>query len=203
MSHLITALKRGTPLEDIIRDLHLEASYGVNELADLVQLNYSQTESPTDDPIACECRGLIVDRVNNTIVANVFPRFFNHGQKEAAILEWDTARVQTKYDGSLGILYHYNDKWYLATRGSIEASGPVNNTNQTFAELFWKIWNKNNYWMDGFENSNTYIFEICSRANKIVVDYPEDFLVLLSVRNTQTGQEQNLDMVSTNVPIVE
>jgi hypothetical protein len=37
-------------------------------------------------------------------------------------------------------------------------------------------------------NQLTPLFEWCSRKQKIVIDYPEDKLVLLAVRNNITGE---------------
>lgn len=46
-----------------------------------VILNYSQIDSPKQNPIVMECRGLILDKNNNwELVARSFPRFFNRGE---------------------------------------------------------------------------------------------------------------------------
>ena len=202
MSNLIKALNEGVKLQDLIDSLHLEANYGEGELQDLVQLNYSQIDSPTKDPIADECRGLIINSKTNTIIANPFPRFYNHGQIEAAEIDWGTARVQEKLDGSLCILYYYANFWRVATRGSLSAGGNVGELDRTFKEFFWDIWTRNRYELD-FDPCKTYLSELTSPENKIVVSYPNQQLTLLAVRDTQSGQEYPIDRIKTTLPKVK
>lgn len=46
-----------------------------------VIFNYSQIDSPKQNPIVMECRGLVLDMNNNwELVARSFPRFFNYGE---------------------------------------------------------------------------------------------------------------------------
>lgn len=52
-----------------------------------------------------ECRGLVLDERNNwSVVAMPYYRFFNHGERHADTLDWATARVMDKADGTLVIL---------------------------------------------------------------------------------------------------
>ncbi|MDE1867846.1 MAG: 2'-5' RNA ligase, partial [Thaumarchaeota archaeon] len=100
-------------------------------------------EAPKGHPIVEDCRGLILDSENNwNIVALPFKRFYNYAEGHAAKIDWSTARIQEKVDGSLCIVYFYDNKWHVATRGMPDAGGEVNGHNFTFAELFWKIADK-------------------------------------------------------------
>lgn len=67
------------------------------------------------DPIVCECRGIVLDENDNwNVVSRAFDKFFNHGEGHAANIDWDTARVQEKLDGSLCVMYHYDGAWHVA-----------------------------------------------------------------------------------------
>lgn len=195
MNKLTEALNNGTKLEELVEQLHLEVSYRYDELSNLVQLNYAQFEP--SHPISDECRGLIINLNNNAIVANPFGRFFNLGQSGAAQIDWSSAKVLPKLDGSLIIATTYGLEPLISTRGSIGAKGPVGSLKQTFNELFWEIWNKNGYQLD-WNPYFTYMFELTSTKNQIVCHYPKDELTLLSVRETSTGIEQDLDTIHTN-----
>ena len=205
--------------------LELQIKFGIYtnhhpQYLNLIQFSYDQIESPKDHPIVRECRGIILDSCNNwNVVAYPFNRFFNYGEGYADEIDWTTARVQEKVDGSLIIMYHYDDKWHVATRGSIDASGTVGDwkkvgTDQpwTFKDLFWAA---ANFWLtDRLEkldhlNDFTLMFELTSPLNRIVCDYTKmdikdaldgmgSRLTLIGVRHNNTLQEHSLAPFNIN-----
>lgn len=127
-------------------------------------------------------RGLILDS-EMKYVSRPFGKFFNLEElqpNEIPDLPFD---VYEKMDGSLGILYWFNDKPYIATRGSF-----VSEQSQHATQL---LHSKYSHIFDKLDKSSTYVFEIIYPQNKIVVDYGEmDDLVLLTVIDNQTGVER-------------
>lgn len=94
---------------------------------------------------------------------------------------------------SLCIVYHYDNQWHVATKGTPDASGNVNGFSFTFAELFWDIAKKQGVkdLLDrSGERDTTYLFELTSIFNKVVVRYPEPKLTLIGVRDVY-GKEKN------------
>src|SRR6478609_5767270 len=85
----------------------LLASHGVRAKAynGKVSFVYDQLAARNDDPLACQCRGLVLREGSWEILARPFDRFFNHGQAEAASIDWATARFEEKLDGTLLIVY--------------------------------------------------------------------------------------------------
>jgi hypothetical protein len=152
----------------------------------LIQFSYDQIESPKADPIIRECRGLILDEANNwNVVAFPFKRFFNEGEGTADTIDWNTARVQEKVDGTLIIMYWYDGTWQIATRGSPDAGGSVGDALFTkngvtgpmsFRDLFW---HSAEYWLEGLSKSGlfntglTYMRELTSPYNRVDCDYTE------------------------------
>lgn len=110
-------LSAGGTLED------LAARYAVRALRhglypNLVRLNYSQIASPMAEPIVRECRGIVLDEAEGWApVARGFDKFFNYGEPLAPEIDWPTARVQEKVDGTLCMAYFYDDRWHVATTG--------------------------------------------------------------------------------------
>jgi hypothetical protein len=148
----------------------------------LVQFKYSMIDSPMGDPLVQECRGVILDEADNwNVVARPFCKFFNHGEGHAASIDWKTAKVQEKLDGSLMILYHYRDEWHVATSGMPDARGTVNGGEHTFATLFWQVFREKGYQLPHAENV-CFMFELMTRFNRVVVQHAENRLVLLGVR---------------------
>jgi hypothetical protein len=154
----------------------------------LYQFTYDQIESHDhkSNPIVVESRGVILDRDNDwSVVARPFDRFFNLGEGCAAKFDWATSRIQEKVDGSLCIVYFYDGNWQVATKGTPDASGNVNGYSFTFAELFWKIANDQGVTKFLEEHGHkryTYLFELTSFFNRVVVPYRESKLTLLGAR---------------------
>ncbi len=107
---------------------------------DLVSLKYNQIESPMDHPVVAQCRGMVVHIPSREIVAHPYDKFWNHGDLLAPEIDWSTARVQEKLDGSLMILYwdRWLHDWAVASSGTPRAGGSFGNTDITFRNAFWR-----------------------------------------------------------------
>lgn len=124
-------------------------------------------------------RGLVLDGAGN-VIACPFKKFFNYGEVPAEIekragMKYD---IQDKMDGSLGILFWYQDEWILCTRGSFISEQAVNG-RRILEDKYPEYVNLNrNY---------TYLFEIIYPENQIVINYgKEEKLVLLEIMNPMT-----------------
>lgn len=179
--------------------VELEIELGIKhnrhrKYSNLVLLKYDQIKSPTYHPVVQECRGLILDENDNwNVVSYPFRRFYNYGQNNAEkAIDWSTAVVQEKLDGSLIQLFYYGSEWLIATTGKADASGVVNGYNFTFEQLFWKIFSGLNYNLPKSSLNLTYLFELCTIYNKVVVEYKEPRLILLGIRCLTTYNEYKL-----------
>ena len=88
--------------------------------------NYSRTcqyENKWDE-ITKACRGLILDQEGN-VVAKGFDKFFNIEEHKPEEIPNEPFEVFEKLDGSLGILFWYQGKWILATKGSFTSDQAV------------------------------------------------------------------------------
>lgn len=129
-------------------------------------LNYDQLEAKESDPLAQECRGLILSRKDGSVIPSpkddvvpgetmilAYPmkRFFNHGQGAAAQIDWSDPKLSVleKMDGTLCILYwdpwlpgdnnaETANKWCVATRSVPDADLLMDNGLFTFRTLFEK-----------------------------------------------------------------
>jgi hypothetical protein len=160
-----------------------------SEFNNLVCLKYSQLESPLEKKIVQQCRGIIVDEVNNwEIVSYPYDKFFNYGESCAANLNWETARVYEKLDGSLMTLYYYQGSWRVQSSGTADGSGQVGSFKYNFSQLFWKVWQEKNYQFPQ-ETEYCFMFELMTPYNRIVVRQNNNNLILHGVRNRKTLQE--------------
>ena len=157
----------------------------------LVLLKYSQLNSPMAEKVVQQSRGIILDEDHDwSIVSWPYNKFFNHGEGHAAKIDWDTARVYEKLDGSLVTLYYYDCKWQVASSGLPDASGEVLGTSTTFHDLFWKTWDKMGYQLPQKKHC-CFMFELMTPYNRVVVRHKEPKLVLHGGRNLGTFKELN------------
>lgn len=164
-----------------------------------VSLTYDQLVVRNDDPLACQCRGLVLREGTWEVLARPFDRFFNHGQDEAASIDWSSARFEEKLDGTLLIVYWdpIPSRWLCATRSMCEAHGDINGVG-TFAELTDRAVRAMGAGsgslhdlMEGVaaDRALTHLFELTGPYNTIVCQYADLELSLLGARVTQTGEE--------------
>ena len=125
------------------------------------------------NPIVQACRGAVVEDCGGSfkLVAYAFDRFFNLGEPGAAEIDWSSATVYEKYDGSLIKLFHWNGMWIVSTSGSVGGAGSVGSSGKSFEELFWETFDYNDYRKSDLDTDNVYIFELCAPENRIVVSY--------------------------------
>lgn len=156
-----------------------------------VLLKYNQISSPMSEPIVQECRGLILDsRFDDwPVVCFPFVKFFNHGQTEAAKIDWKTAKVQEKLDGSLINMWCYDGMWRISTSGCPDGLNKVGDRDLTFADLFWRTFVKQGGRLEAFNQHYTYMFELTSPLNRVVVDYKHDSVTLIGIRDNFTFKE--------------
>lgn len=192
-------LRAGVSLKSLETKYHLHVKRGF-KYPNLVLLKYDQIESPMGDPLVKQCRGLILDEANNwQVVSRPFDKFFNYGEGHAAKIDWSTATVQEKLDGSLIQLYWYDGAWRVATSGSPEASGPVNELGYTFSELLFKVWDELGYNLppDSLK-SHTFLFELMTPYNRVVVRHKSNDLKLIGVRSLDGVETHPLAFVKVN-----
>ncbi len=176
MNRLLDILNDYVELGLVERNLHTTLPLAI--------YNYSrktQYEGKWDE-ITLMCRGLIMDGDGNTI-AKSFNKFFNMEEIDPNEIPTEPFEVFEKMDGSLGIFFHYNGEWHMATKGSFTSDQAIKGLEIV------KKYNYDKICVPGF----TYLFEIIYPENRIVVDYSNDErLVLLSIVNPE-GKELMYD----------
>jgi hypothetical protein len=194
---------RGLGLDALVKEFHIQANHHP-EYPNLVLLKYNQIESPMGQPIVQECRGLILDSLDNwKVVSHPFDKFFNAGEGHADDLGSDFV-VQEKLDGSLMCLYHYDGKWHVQTSGSPDAGGQVHaEKGMTFKDLFWQVFVAQGHSTDSLCPDYNYMFELTSQYNRIVVWHTTSRLTLIGARNRVTQIEAPVGCWAGKFPIVK
>jgi hypothetical protein len=176
----------------------------VNRDGDLVTLKYNQIESPMHEPIVQECRGMVVCAATNRVLAHPYNKFWNHGDALAAQIDWATARVLEKLDGSLMILYWNprRNRWQVASSGSPTAGGPFSDAmlferQLTFHDVFWENFFETLDMRLPTDKGVCFMFEMCSAGNRVVVKHDSPRIVLHGARDLSTGAELSMPRLAT------
>lgn len=132
-----------------------------------------------------ECRGIVFDTITGDIVSRPFHKFFNAGEREELALDLiDVSRphfILEKLDGSMIRPLPTSGGIRWGTKMGITDVGMVAEcfvaTRPEYVEFAEQC----------MEKGLTPLFEFCSRDTRIVLDYPEDRMVLTGIRNNVSG----------------
>jgi hypothetical protein len=164
----------------------------------LVLFKYGKIADATQ-PIVRECRGIILDEANDwAVISRGFDKFANHGETWGAEIDWGSARVQEKVDGSLFVMYHHDGQWHAATSGSPDATGEIRGTGTqssldrptglSYAKHFWDTFKAQGGRLPAGSDL-CFAFELMSPLNRVVVVHDQPKLRLLGVRDRRTGTQ--------------
>ncbi len=164
------------------------------------------SEDPYASSIRRECRGLIFDSRTGELLSRPYQKFFNAGEKEETQLNkinlYEPHVVLEKLDGSMIRPIPTSDGFVLATKAGVTE---ISEQAEEFIadKSYYKTFiNK------CIQKGTTPIFEWCSRKNRIVIDYPEDQLILTAMRYNNTGKYVDYQVMSDyatawNIPVVK
>jgi RNA ligase len=132
-----------------------------------------------------ECRGIIFDTATGEIIRRPFHKFFNVNEREETqdrVVDLTRPHaILEKLDGSMIAPFIVNGEMIWGTKmGATDVAQPVEEfvkNNPQYEQLAMHL----------LPGKLTPIFEWCSRKQRIVMDYPEDQLVLTAVRHMNTG----------------
>jgi len=176
-----TDLKR---LDELAEEKYLRRV--VSPCGKLVLYNYTDkcTYDKKWNKHTLNARGTVYELSTGRVIAQAFPKFFNFEElpvsKSRNLAKQNEFSVSEKADGSLGIIYNYDGKWHINTRGSFTSDQAI----------FAKENLMPKYQFDSILPIYTLLAEIIYPENKIIVNYgDEQKLVLLSVFDRTTGEE--------------
>ena len=171
----------------------------IKEDGELVLLKYSQIDSDFNLPIVRECRGSIFayeEKYDTWVcVRRAFDKFGNYGESYVPEIDWSTASVQEKIDGSLMSVWNYKGEWHLSTNGTIDAfKAPLGDTGMTFGDYFLEAlgcsWNT---FVGQLLTSFCCTYELVGPLNRVVVPYPKAVLYAIGQREMITWFECEYD----------
>jgi RNA ligase len=175
-----------TNISDVLPAIEGRDEFVVAEKEGYTVINYNVMMADTFDcNIRRECRGIIFDTVTGNIIRRPFHKFFNVNEREEtqdhAVNLSRRHAILEKLDGSMIAPFIVNGQMIWGTKmGATDVAKPVEEfvvRNPDYIEFA----------EEAIHNGLTPIFEWCSRKQRIVIDYPEDQLILIAIRDLKTG----------------
>lgn len=206
-------------IEDVLPAIEGRTEFVVAEKDGYTILNYLLSFADTfpdlseDDDMPAlrrECRGLVFDR-DGKLISRPYAKFFNINEREETLasnyhVDRDDVVIMDKLDGSFIRPVRLDGIIRLMTKmGITEQSQQAEDFLEKLPE------EQQDHYHEFFEtyvDHFTPIFEFCSRKNQVVIDYPEDALVLTGMRHNESGDYityRTLKNIANvfHVPIVE
>lgn len=163
---------------DLLHCLELDVNKGLIDTRDcgpLRQYTYSRqcVYERAWTPTTLISRGLILNPRDKLVVATPFVKFFNVGGGTETLPN-EKFHTYEKVDGSLIIAFHDGNYWTCATKGSF-----------TSDQAYWAMRKLSDYGVEKLDIGTTYLFEAVYSANRIVVSYSYEDLVLLGAYDSK------------------
>jgi RNA ligase len=189
-------------IKDVLPAIKGKSEFFVAEREHFDVINYTVNMPDTfpevvDDNTAIlrECRGIKFHK-NGAIAARTLHKFFNVGERQETAVDRICLKTEhnflEKLDGSMIHPVRVGDEYHLCTKmGRTEIA--------LMAEEHIK--DKPNYvaFLDFCHQFHyTPTFEFCSRKNRVVLDYPEDRLVLTAMRHLYYGAYVTYNTMRSN-----
>lgn len=193
---VVEYLRNYPDLNDGLDCLFRDYMINSHELNGKIMLKYHQ-QADKSPSIVRECRGLILSKKDLEVVSIPFAKFGNYLESYADNdIDFSQAKVIEKLDGSCLCLYfdQVNKKWAVHTLGQVEAEQTMSNWSETeeygftWADLFWRVFDSyaDRKLVNELDKSFTYIFELCTPYNRVVVPHSTSKLYFLGMRSKKT-----------------
>ncbi len=165
-------------------------------------LKFTYDGSDFNNDIVRECRGIIIDSDLNPVCIPFF-KFFNYGEPYADDIDWESAVVEEKIDGMLIKVWNYKGTWIVSTKDTILAEkvnlssrndAEPESTFKNYSELFLAALRKIRFDINLLNPQYTYVFELVSPYNKLVVPYESIDVYHIGTRDNLSCQELEIDV---------
>lgn len=160
--------------------------------------NYNLIESDLNDKIVKQCRGTVVEVLDDgtvNVICAPYIKFFDINDGHADTINWDSSllKCEEKVDGQLIKMFKYKGQDFWVTNGGVGLYTPIDYETEdvhNYQELMTKaltkdapgatVWDadKNFFsckmpWVDKVPDTWTLMFELTSPQNKIICEYEE------------------------------
>jgi len=156
----------------------------IKENNNLILINYQRNISNLSNTFIRQCRGTIIEKDTNKIISCPISGGINFEDFKKKI-NWNECVIEESIDGTMIVLYYYNDKWNISTKTTIDANCYWN-CDKTFKELFNETSNKIGLNLNILNKNFCYTFVLCHPECRNITKYKSEDLYHISSRNMDT-----------------
>lgn len=216
INRLITKLSdvKGSAIsyEDLKNEvLKKEYCVSVKEDDTLAQIYYNDTH-PSDEnslykDIETSCRSYIFEKSTLLPIATQYNRII-YNEEAIDFLknkDWSKVTVQKCYEGTLLLLFHHNNKWYVTTRRCLDAKESTWIRNKSYKDMFDEA-RKDIFSFDDLNKDYCYHFVLMHHKNKNIVDYThlgKDYKKLLHILTTEKYTLKEINYVIPGIENID
>lgn len=169
-------------LERLMKKLNIKVKFDT----DTILFMYNDFADFSNE-IVKVCRGIILYRETFDIACYPFDKFNNYTSTLADTIDWKSAVVQEKIDGQIIKVWFNKLKktWMASSNSSIYLNDKLN-------KLFNRAAEKIDY--TKLDKNKTYIFELVSPLNSIIIKYENTEIYHIGTRDNITQKEENINI---------
>lgn len=141
-----------------------------------------------------ECRGLILELKTWKLISKSFYKLIRVTNPQSIHnIDFRQATILKKEDGTMISCFNYKDEWIISCKHNF-CDDKVAYADITYKDLFESLFNSNKFKL--MDKKLTYVFEMCTIYNRVIVKYDIPSLYLLSVFNNENGKELSNEQVN-------
>lgn len=174
-----------------------------NNLA-LIANNYKINNFEISE-LESECKNIIIDKNKLKLIVYSYNSIYYDDDANHFLLNKENIdnyfnkTIYESYEGTMIILYYYNNKWNISTRKCIDANKSIWNNTKSYYNLFCECLSSSfNEFTDKLNKEEYYFFTLVHHENKYLVDYSDKFginykkIIHIMTRNINTHEEINI-----------
>jgi len=192
---LITGVKEVSELVTIITDNGLKYKEDEN-----VIIIYSDENQRTGVEIADETKSLIIDKKTFQPIASQFNKILYNADTEKFLSDKDWSNVSIKecFEGTMIMVFHHNDKWYVCTRKCLDAKTSYWVKDVSYFDLFMEVI-KDKFTFDDLNKNYSYHFILLHHLNKNIVNYTQFGEKYMNVALAMVTEKTTLKKVNCTI----
>lgn len=188
LTDFITEMSNNTGKQITFNDLKEEFSrkddvgnnlYNINiktydDLA-IIYSNDTNINSEKDQKIKLleqSCKSCVIEKNNLQLIASQFNRMIYNDQAKTILqqFDWNRVLIQKCYEGTLLLVFNYNNTWYVSTRRCLRAEDSIWVKNKSYRTMFDEAM-VGKFTFDELNKDYCYHFVLVHYKNRNIVNY--------------------------------